>query len=124
MVAPKHVRAQKTLQELNFDDLKIVLERANLKPLAQDKVTWVMDEAKAKRNQALEAQHTPLPSYLYVIEGLGKLADSQSNLIGRFLERLRNAVYHDMAQEPVLKASPYEEAPNPFRQASLPTIGR
>jgi hypothetical protein len=115
----KHERAQRTLQELDFNDLRSIMQRTNMAPLQADQVDWVVERATLQQRIALQNQNSPLPSYVYIVQELVKVVGNSSQTLERFFNRLRNDVYHDLARNEVPPPSmPQPQPNNPFAQFS------
>lgn len=96
--AIKHIKpeeVQKSLWELDFQELKNILKQVDLQPLSEDRVEWVIARAEDGHKQDARQGKAVMPHY-YVIQQLQGLHD---NLFSGFMTTFRSRM-----QEKLLKA--------------------
>lgn len=94
-----HEAAQKTMWDLDFQELKHILTQSNRAPLPEDRVDWVINQAQAGHAEDAKKGKAVMPHF-YVIQQLQGLGEQY---FSSFIKRLRSRVQDKLVQS----ASPW-----------------
>jgi hypothetical protein len=86
--------AQRSLWEMDFAELKAILEQSGHNPISQDKVDWLIEKAKIGYDEDQRHGRAVMPHF-YVIRQIVDLSDQ---VLQSFLTRLRDRVAQKVQQ--------------------------